>query len=225
MTSLPRMLLDRGYVTLGRYRGAPIRLHWTIVLGMLFVSGFAFAPGAWVGYLLLILLHEMGHAFLARRYGLAVKEIMIHGMGGHCAYVGYPSLYQQAVIATGGVAVQAILLAIALPLSLLIPAGPHLASFLHVMTLSNLYLILFNLIPIAPLDGHMIAKLPGLMAKARREKNVQAAERVELERRRAQLVAQGKARAGGVELIDERAVKDLVKKALDDAKRAARERN
>jgi stage IV sporulation protein FB len=219
-------MFDRGYVTLGRYRGAPIKLHWTIVLGLLWVSGLSFAPGAWAAYLLVILLHEMGHAFLARRYGLAVKEIMIHGLGGHCAYVGYPTLYQQSVIASGGVVAQAFLLAIFWPLAwLLPPGGAQQAGFFSVMTLTNLYLLLFNLIPIPPLDGHLIAKLPGLWRKARRERALSAIERDEVERQRVQRIAHARARAAGVELVDERAVKDLVKKALEDAKRAAKERS
>lgn len=213
-------MFDRGYVTLGRYRGAPIKLHWTILLGLLWVSGLQFLPGAWLAYVLVILLHEMGHAFLARRYGMAVKEIMIHGLGGHCAYVGYPTLYQQSVIATGGVLAQAILLAVFWPLSLLLPpGGEQQTAFFSVMTLTNLYLLLFNLIPIPPLDGHMIAKLPGLWRKAQRERAIQAYERDETEKQRVQRIARAKVMATGLEPIDDRAVKDLVKKALDDAKR------
>ena len=219
-------MFDRGYVTLGRYRGTPIKLHWTIVLGLLWVSGFTLLPGAWAAYLLVILLHEMGHAFLARRYGLAVKEIMIHGLGGHCAYVGYPTLYQQSVIASGGILAQAILLAIFWPLALLLPAGGlQQTAFLSVMTLTNLYLALFNLIPIPPLDGHLIAKLPGLWRKARRERAMRAFERDEAEKQRLQRITRARVMATGVEPIDDRAVKDLVKKALDDAKRAAKQRS
>lgn len=218
------MLLDRGYVTLGSYRGTPIRLHWSVVLGLLFVSGLHFAPGAWAGYLLVILLHEMGHAFLARRYGLAVREIMIHGMGGHCAYAGYPTLYQQAVIATGGVLAQLLILAIALPIVLLVPLDGQLAWLMRVLTYSNVMLILFNLIPVQPLDGHLILQLPGLYARSERERLIRAAEEAERKRERERILSRARAKAAGIEPVDERAVKDLVQRALDDAKRAAKDR-
>jgi Zn-dependent protease len=217
-------MFDRGYITVARYRGAPIKLHWSLLLGLLWVSGLAFLPGAWAGYVLVILLHEMGHAYLARRYGLAVKEIMLHGLGGHCAYVGYPTPWQRSVIASGGVSVQALLLAIFVPLYLLLPSGgANQAAFFSVMVFTNLFLILFNLIPIAPLDGHEIAKLPALYRKRKRELGMRAMEQAETDRARISRMARAR---GGLETeLDDRAVKDLVKKALDDAKRAAKERS
>lgn len=218
-----RAMFERGYITVARFRGAPIKLHWSLAVGLLWVSGLSFLPGAWAGYVLVVLLHEMGHAFLARRYGLAVKEIMLHGLGGHCAYVGYPTPWQRAVIASGGVVVQAILLAIFVPLYLLLPVGGvNQAAFFSVMVFTNLFLILFNLIPIAPLDGHQIAKLPGLYRKQKREARLRAVEAIETERARSSRIA--RARGEALEL-DDRAVKDLVKKALDDAKRAAKQRS
>lgn len=217
-------MFDRGYITAARFGGAPIKLHWSLIVGLLWVSGLSFLPGAWAGYVLVVLLHEVGHAFLARRYGLAVKEIMLHGLGGHCAYVGYPTPWQRAVIASGGVSVQALLLAIFVPLYLLLPSGgANQAAFFSVMVFTNLFLILFNLIPIAPLDGHEIAKLPGLHRKRRREQSTRATEQAETERARVSRMA--RARGGLAVELDDRAVKDLVKKALDDAKRAAKERS
>lgn len=215
-------MFERGYITAARFRGAPIKLHWSLILGLLWVSGLAFLPGAWAGYVLVVLLHELGHAFLARRHGLAVKEIMLHGLGGHCAYVGYPTPWQRAVIASGGVSVQALLLAIFAPLYLLLPVGgANQAAFFSVMVFTNLLLILFNLIPIAPLDGHEIAKLPALFRKRRREHRLRAMEATETERARLSRLARG----GHAVELDDRAVKDLVKKALDDAKRAAKQRS
>ncbi len=217
-------MFDRGYVTVARYHGVPIKLHWSLILGLLWVSGLSFLPGAWAAYVLVVLLHEMGHAFLARRYGLAVKEIMLHGLGGHCAYVGYPSAWQRSVIASGGVTVQALLLAIFTPLYWLLPTGGvNQAAFFSVMVFTNLFLILFNLIPIPPLDGAEIAKLPGLYRKRRRERVMRAVEQVETDRARAQRMA--RARPSLEVELDDRAVKDLVKKALDDAKRAAKARS
>ena len=71
--------MTRGAVTLFRYRGIPIRAHWSLPLVALLMGGLRFAPGAWGGWLLVVLLHEMGHAFWALRYRMEVREILLHG--------------------------------------------------------------------------------------------------------------------------------------------------
>jgi Mg2+/citrate symporter len=149
---------------------------------------------------------------------------MIHGMGGHCAYAGYPTLYQQAVIATGGVLAQLILLAIAVPIVALVPLDGHLAELSRVLTYTNVMLILFNLIPIQPLDGHLILQLPGLYARSERDRLIRAAEEQERRREREAIIVRARAKPSGIEPVDERAVKDLVQRALEDAKRAAKDR-
>ena len=57
----------RGYLTLARFRGAPVRVHWSTPIGALFFTRFAFLPGAWLGFFLLLLLHELGHLLAAAR--------------------------------------------------------------------------------------------------------------------------------------------------------------
>ena len=75
-----------GWLTIARLSGASVRLHVSLAIGALVASGLRFAPGAWAGYVVVLLVHELGHAALARRAGLRVIDVALHGLGGHCAY-------------------------------------------------------------------------------------------------------------------------------------------
>lgn len=162
------MNLSTGFLKLGRVRGIPIKIHWTAPLGALIFSGASFRPGAWLGFLLLILLHELGHAALIRYYRLHVLEVHLHGFGGECVWAGGATEKQHAVIAWGGVLAQAALLLLVAPLTFL----PGLTSMfwrdlISAWTASNLMLIGFNLLPIPPLDGSRAWKLLPMLWKGR----------------------------------------------------------
>jgi stage IV sporulation protein FB len=219
--------MTRGAITFARYRGAPIRLHWSVPLVALSVGGLRFAPGAWLGLLLVVLLHEMGHAFWARRFEMDVTEILIHGLGGHCRYLGTPSAKQRSIVAWGGVMAQAVVLAIMVPLSIALPATSVFQADLYWMLIStNAFIALFNLIPIAPLDGAEAWRLIPILLAERSKKSVQALRR-DVARARESVGPVPKKPAAGQTLgealslgvVDERAVRDTVRRALDEAKR------
>src|SRR5579859_2714533 len=92
-----------GYATVAYLGRSPLRLHWTLPIGALVVSGGHFAPYTWAAFAFLILVHELGHAFLVRRYRHAVVSIDLHGLGGHCRWSGYASEVEKSKIAWGGV--------------------------------------------------------------------------------------------------------------------------
>jgi Zn-dependent protease len=206
-----------GALTLFRFRGVPIRAHWTLPLVALFISGLRFAPGAWGAWVLVVMLHEMGHAFWALRYRLDVIEIVLNGFGGHCRYAGSPTPRQRAVVAWGGVMAQAIVFAIALPLSRFVPAETQLVSDAYrVLIVTNLYVALLNLIPIPPLDGAEAWKLvPMLLRRA------PTVARAEIVRARAKIEPRSLGEAVGP--VDENAVRDTVRRALDEARRDSRD--
>src|SRR5215475_3555275 len=77
-----RCMPQGGFLSLGRWRGVPLRVHVLTPLGALFFTGFRFEPGAWLGFFLVILLHEMGHALLVMRYRLHVSSIDLYPYGG-----------------------------------------------------------------------------------------------------------------------------------------------
>lgn len=186
-TSARPTFVGVGYYSLGKVLGVPVQLHWSALLGALFFGGFRFAPGAWLGFLLVIGVHELGHALVVRRTGQRVIGVNVHGLGGECAWQGDPSPIQRACIAWGGVWAQLVVFVIALPI--LWWLGPALASapvafgfvsdLAIALTWSNLWLAALNLIPYGPLDGVEAWKLPELLlARWRGRKRRRAEERV-----------------------------------------------
>lgn len=165
-----------GFTQIFRFRGVPVRLHWSVVLIAFFVGGgFRLAIGAWTAFLLLIFIHEVGHAMLAQRYGLRVVGIDVHGLGGLCRYEGTDSPWQRSVIAWGGVLGQLVLLLLALTVARIgaLPRGAFAADFMRVAISANLFIAALNLIPLRGLDGAEAWKLPRLWAKRRRQAKYQ----------------------------------------------------
>lgn len=160
-------MVENGYLRLGRIGGAPVRVHWSAPLTIaglgVLLNGFRFAPGAWLAILILIVVHELGHAVTVRAFGLGLVSVDIRGIGGQCQWYGSPTPIRRAVIAWGGVLGQAVILAIAAPALLLVPAGTPLfvMEMLLAFTYSNLQLMAFNLLPIPGFDGAEAWKLFG----------------------------------------------------------------
>ena len=147
-------MFERGYLTLFRLGGIPFRVHWSLPLGVFVWSGLRFAPGIWLGVFTLIVVHELGHAVLVRRFGLAVLGIDVTGFGGRCLWTGRPSPRERAAIAWGGVLAQLPILAVALPLRFALGPMPlFVDDLLEAFTYVNALLIALNLIPFPPLDG------------------------------------------------------------------------
>ena len=144
-----------GYLTVGRFRGIPVRLHWSLPLGALVFGGGRFAPGLWVGFFLLVLLHELGHATVVRHHRMRVLSVEIHALGGLCRWEGMASPLARATIAWGGVWAQlALLLGTVLTLALLgAPRGRFAVEMVEAFTTINLFLVALNLLPVRPLDG------------------------------------------------------------------------
>ena len=155
-------MFNSGFWTVGRFAGAPIRVHWTVIILMLYFGGWE--PAAWVGVALIVLVHELGHAVLVRAVNARVTEVMVYGFGGYCSWRGQVTARGRALIAWGGVLGQAVLYAIA-ALFLIQGAGSDRFSFvlLYTLTTSNLYVAAFNLIPVQPLDGASAWPLFGIL--------------------------------------------------------------
>ena len=162
---------SEGWLQIGYLRDAPVRLHWSAPLGAFFFGGFRFAPGFWLGFVIVILIHELGHAFVVRRARQTVLSVDVHGLGGVCQWVGNASPIERACIAWGGVWGQMALLAVALPLAYLIPTySIYQLELFDALVRGNLYLAALNLLPIPPLDGAEAWKLPKLLWNRRNRK-------------------------------------------------------
>lgn len=170
--------LGRGYVRIGTWRGAPVLLHWTVVLGALFFGGFRFVPAFWAGFFGLILLHELGHAYFVRRFKQRVISIEVHGLGGLCMWNGRVSPIERALIAWGGVFAQMLVFAGAQVF--LLTYGPPATlggrQILEVATWTNLFVIALNLIPVRPFDGAEAWPLLPLLWNRRRVRAAKEAD-------------------------------------------------
>ena len=146
-----------GWFRIGTAWGAPIEVHFSLPLMLAAMSGFRLAPVFWALAALLILVHELGHAVAARSMRLHVHRIALHGLGGHIE-TEYPGgLAASARLASGGVLAQLAVLAVVLPFAVLDDRKD--AAWVQVQdTLLNwnVAVILLNLLPVAPLDGHRI---------------------------------------------------------------------
>ena len=153
----------KGSIILGRWNGAPIRIHWTVLLSGLIFGGSKFLPVYWMSFIVIILIHEAGHAFVIRRMGLRVDEIVVHGIGGYCRWVGDPGPVSRSVIAWGGVLAQFILFITSIILFSIVNAshGAITSQIYRAFVISNIWIIVFNLIPVAPFDGAEAWKIIG----------------------------------------------------------------
>ena len=101
-----------------------------------------------------VLVHELGHAFVARRLGVPVVAIALHALGGETVLAGLPRRARdEAAIAVAGPL--ASLLCAALAGLLLWRTGSIWAELLIAI---NMLLAGLNLLPALPLDGGRILR-------------------------------------------------------------------
>ena len=223
-------LFDSGFWTPGRLGGVPIRLHWSLPVGALVFGRFDWVPGFWLGFFVLILVHELGHAFLVKRRGLSIREVRIHGMGGVCMHEA-GTRYDHAIIAWGGVLAQ--LLVLLVPAYLVwrfvaLPPSPFLAELFSALIYTNLLLAAFNLLPVGGLDGATAWQLPRLWRARRTGTRRESTRRVSTRRVSSdppRTAPHGKREAAPVSQPPlsrrdaEATAKEIARKALDDARR------
>lgn len=167
----------KGALRISRIAGIDIYLHWTF--GLLIVGIFAFyvlhgvgVNAAMAGVLLVlavfgcVVLHELGHALMARRFGVPTRDITLYPIGGVARLARIPEEpIQEFWIAVAGPAVNvliATLLALVLwalgnsfdPEALVRPQGHFLTSLMWI----NLMLVGFNMLPAFPMDGGRVLR-------------------------------------------------------------------
>jgi Zn-dependent protease len=185
--------MRNGYLVLGQWRGAPVRVHWSLPLGALLFGRGRLAPGFWLGFFLVVLIHEIGHARVVRRQRARVLSIDLHGLGGECSWQGDVSAMGRARIAWGGVQAQFVALVLA---SIAVglfgePRPPFVADLASAFTTANVWLIVLNLLPVPPLDGAEAWKLLPLLRQQhlRRKRRAAEVKRTSIERELALLDA------------------------------------
>jgi Zn-dependent protease len=154
----------------GSFLSMPVRVHVGLLL-LLAAEGLLSEDGAAhvLTLVLVVLIHELGHAMLVRRYNHHVVSIDLGPLGGACQYDGVVTPLEHALIAWGGVAAQAalqLLVFAVLPLLRALDAQRAIA-WLATLGAANIAMMIFNLIPIPPLDGASAWKALPLLWSAR----------------------------------------------------------
>jgi Zn-dependent protease len=159
---------------LGRIAGIPIQCHVTFVLLVVWIAisrGLLTGrPGpalAAVALLVLVfacvVLHELGHALAARRYGIRTRDITLLPIGGLARLERMPQQpSQELVVAVAGPAVN-VAIALALGLVLRGISRPFVdmlmkGSLLESLLAVNVWMVLFNMIPAFPMDGGRVLR-------------------------------------------------------------------
>lgn len=123
--------------------------------GWKYVAGLAFA----VLLYLSVLLHEASHALMAKRYGLPVRSITLHFLGGVTEIDGEPDTpgREFGVSVVGPLTSIAVGVA-AIPLAMLAPEDSLLELAAEALVGANLLVGVLNLVPGLPLDGGRVLR-------------------------------------------------------------------
>ena len=159
---------------LGRVAGIDLYLHPTFVIVPLIALNHSGGMGVVIALAVFacVLLHEFGHALMARRYGIATADITLYPIGGVARLERMPrSPGPELLVALAGPAVN---LAIAAWLwAVLELFGPALDNGLGMLLtdlmIINVGLLMFNMLPVFPMDGGRVlrAGLSGWLGRTR----------------------------------------------------------
>ncbi|HXX51000.1 MAG TPA: site-2 protease family protein [Xanthobacteraceae bacterium] len=163
-------------LNIGSVAGTAIRIHVTFLLFLAWIFGVSYLSGgpqaAWSGLLfmvllfLCVLLHEFGHIFTARLFGVSTPDVILLPIGGVARLERVPEKpSEEFLIAIAGPAVNFAIAAV-----LVLAAGASLdrgqiaaiestnVSLVERLAVVNVFLAVFNLIPAFPMDGGRVLR-------------------------------------------------------------------
>jgi Zn-dependent protease len=158
---------------IGSAFGIGLYLHWSFLLVP--VWGFAVVArelgvesGLYGAVLLLamfgcVLLHELGHALTARRFGIGTRDITLYPIGGVARLERLPDCaLQEFWIIVMGPAVNVVIAAVLIPTGVVASlANGEIAGiprFVLELGSLNLWLAIFNMLPLFPMDGGRVLR-------------------------------------------------------------------
>jgi Zn-dependent protease len=172
----------RSSLKIASISGIEVRIHLTFLLFLAWIwfsyYQIAGVGGATQGVLLFlalfacVLLHEFGHAFAARAFGIQTADITLLPIGGVARLNRIPDEpWQELVVAVAGPLVNVVIAAVlgfvvhtnGLLDQLESIENPRIALLAQLVSV-NIMLVLFNLIPAFPMDGGRV--LRALLAMA-----------------------------------------------------------
>ncbi len=164
-------------IRIGSLFGIPVFIHVTFLLFLGWIGVLSWRDAhslgaAAIGILFIVsifgcvVLHELGHALMARRYGIPTRDITLLPIGGVARLEKMPDDPRQELwVALAGPAVN-VVIAGALYLWSRVPASVSSieamtvtsGSFLGRVMFVNVFLVLFNLLPAFPMDGGRVLR-------------------------------------------------------------------
>ncbi len=147
---------------IGRIRGMDIKVHLLLVVMIAYYllttisHPIAFAATAIniAAFFGLILWHELGHAFAARRCGLRIAGILLWPLGGECQIIGgMPSPKAEVYVSLAGPAFHFLVVLAVTPLLFLPDSLALLTAVFRYFWFVAALILAFNLLPMFPLDG------------------------------------------------------------------------
>lgn len=158
-------------MTLGKVFGIEVRIHSTfllmvgVVVGLSIKNGWKaaiFGAASFLTLFVFVLLHEFGHAFVARRFGIPTPYVVLTPFGGLLALAEQPRTpLQEFLVAIAGPATNLVLWILCVGAFYCIyGVCPSLTSteasirgLVQFTVVANASMAVFNMIPAFPMDG------------------------------------------------------------------------
>jgi Zn-dependent protease len=153
--------MTTGSLRLGQIAGIPVRAHWSmalvaVLIGANLAAVLGVVPGtiAVVAFFASILAHELGHAMVARHYGVQTESVDLWALGGVARLDrDAPSPLADGLIALAGPVTSLLVGGATFGLAAL--TGSTVIGWIGFV---NLVLAVFNMLPGAPLDGGRVLR-------------------------------------------------------------------
>jgi Zn-dependent protease len=168
-----------------RIFGAAVYVHQHVLVAMalllvLALKNWLLAITCLISYVAIIVIHEVGHAVVARRLGYEVSAIRIGLLHGRCEYEHPNSAWDASLVSWGGILAQLLIAAIVFATAAAV-SGTFSDYFGPVVIFLGYINIVFagiNLTPRAPFDGYLAWRIfPAMVDKFRGETVVRRAIR------------------------------------------------
>ena len=170
--------MKKGALFIGSYSSIKVFIHWTfwIIIGWIFMMHFQMGHGWTEGiqgalFILVlfacVVLHEFGHALMAKKYGIPTRDITLYPIGGVASLNKMPDKpAQELAVALAGPAgnfvIAGVLYIFLYVNDQLLPISEidHMTggNFWFNIMAANVILAVFNLIPAFPMDGGRVLR-------------------------------------------------------------------
>lgn len=163
----------RGSIRLFRIRGIQLSAHFSFLLLLAYVGWLGWQDGGrWTGliesvvallvFFTCVVLHELGHSFMARAFGVNVPRITLLPIGGMAEFSSIPRRpAHEMLIAIAGPAVNFAIL-LALSFFTRVPSIQEVTTGeldpLQLLFVMNATMGCFNLLPAFPMDGGRVLR-------------------------------------------------------------------